>query len=329
MGTTVLWCLVSFLLAGLCVLTSCSKSKDSPLAPSPSNIFAPYWYPAWHPSGRAIVFEHDPLVRRYQDAQGKWVYVYSDSLAGESIVNIDGSGQRRLLPYSLKEPEWDSTGTTLAYQIGGTIATMAGSDTGLVTPSAKQITSGARSSMAPTWRSDGQALAYTVFGPTSESGIYLCPSSGGDGLRVGDPSWRQPDWSPTSDSLVFVFSDATRRGIAVADTAGRGNRVVWAYPEADAYYPRWSPDGSRIAFVGRRSAAEGRIKLWTVNADGTGARPLTSTGTLDFFSWGPDGKEIAYVRYDYSDTSLANGTIWVVNVLSGVARQITYNTPSN
>ncbi len=275
------------------------------------------------------MFEHDPLVRRYRDDRGKWVYVYSESLAGESIVNIDGSGQRRLLPYSLREPEWDSAGTTLAYQIGATIATMAGSDTGLVSSTAKQTTSGARGSLAPTWRSDGRALAYTVFGAASESGIYLCPSSGGDGSHVGDPSWRQADWSPASDSLVFAFADGTRQGIAVADTAGSGTRVVWAYPEADAYYPRWSPDGSRIAFVGRRSASEGRITLWTVNRDGTGARPLTSTGTLDFFSWGPDGTEIAYVRYDYSDTSLANGTIWVVNVLSRAARQITYNTPSD
>src|SRR6267142_1822778 len=313
----------------LVVMTSCSDSVDYPLAPTPLNIFAPYLYPAWHPSGRSLVFELDPLVRRYRDARGKWVYVYSDSLAGEYIVNIDGSGQRRILPYSLREPEWDSAGATLAYQIGGiAIATMAGSDTGLVVETAKQITSGTTGALAPTWRRDGRALAYTAF-DTPESGIYLCPSSGGDGQRVGEPSWRQADWAPASDSLVFVFADSTQRGIAVADTSGHGFRIVWAYPGAAAYYPRWSPDGSRIAFVGRRSASEGRIKLWMFSRDGTGARALTNTGTADFFSWGPGGKEIAYVRYDYSDTTLANGTIWIVNVLSGSARQLTYNTPSN
>src|SRR5258706_7242059 len=141
----------------LVVMTSCSDSVDYPLAPTPLNIFAPYLYPAWHPSGRSLVFELDPLVRRYRDARGKWVYVYSDSPAGEYIVNIDGSGQRRILPYSLLEPEWDSAGATLAYQRGGiAIATMAGFGNRLVVGKARQNISGSTRGVGPTSEAQGR-----------------------------------------------------------------------------------------------------------------------------------------------------------------------------
>jgi hypothetical protein len=49
-------------------------------------------------------------------------------------------------------------------------------------------------------------------------------------------------------------------------------------------YPRWSPDGSMLAFI-----RDGRIKI--INADGTGLR------TIDFgesVSWSPSGTRIAY-----------------------------------
>jgi len=46
---------------------------------------------------------------------------------------------------------------------------------------------------------------------------------------------------------------------------------------------------------------------------------------VEQFTWSPSGNEIAYVKHDFFDFTLANGTVWVVNVASGVTRQLTKN----
>jgi len=65
-----------------------------------------------------------------------------------------------------------------------------------------------------------------------------------------------------------------------------------------------------------------------MDATGANAHPLTSEGTLEFFSWSPNSQEIVYVRFNLGDTSLMNGTIWIVNAVSGAKRQVTFNHPS-
>jgi Tol biopolymer transport system component len=102
--------------------------------------------------------------------------------------------------------------------------------------------------------------------------------------------------------------------------------MLWSYRDGFASYPRWSPDGSKIAFAGQTSNTD-RVQLWIMDADGGNPRRLTTTGVLDFFSWHPDGGAIAYTRYDRYDPSLVNGTIWIVDIASGTTRQLTVNTP--
>ncbi len=52
--------------------------------------------------------------------------------------------------------------------------------------------------------------------------------------------------------------------------------------------PAWSPDGSTIAFVSKRS---GTSDLYAMNEDGSGTRRLTSTKDDDAQpSWSPDGE---------------------------------------
>lgn len=59
-----------------------------------------------------------------------------------------------------------------------------------------------------------------------------------------------------------------------------------------AYSPAWSPDGSRLAFVSRRSGDE---EIYVAKADGTGVRRLTSLPGPDLSpAWSTDGKRIAW-----------------------------------
>lgn len=56
--------------------------------------------------------------------------------------------------------------------------------------------------------------------------------------------------------------------------------------------PRWSPDGSQIAFYSNRA---GNFDVYVANADGTGLRRLTEDPATDGApAWSPDGKLISF-----------------------------------
>src|SRR6185295_20085577 len=114
--------------------------------------------------------------------------------------------------------------------------------------------------------------------------------------------------------------NGSKTGVVVSDTLGNGPVMLWGSLEAYVGCPRWSPDGTRIAFTGRFSNDE-TINLWVMGSDGVGVRALANE-VQDTFSWSPDGNEIAYVSYGYNSSNIQNGTVWIVNVASGAKRQL-------
>jgi len=59
-------------------------------------------------------------------------------------------------------------------------------------------------------------------------------------------------------------------------------------------HPRWSPDGSELAFISERG--EGPPQIHVIRADGGEARSLTTVNEgVRSYEWSPTGKEIAFV----------------------------------
>jgi Tol biopolymer transport system component len=114
--------------------------------------------------------------------------------------------------------------------------------------------------------------------------------------------------SPSPDGRRVVFqSDRGSSGVAhvwVMNTDGSGlKQLVAEY----STYPRWSPDGTRIAF--QKLDAEG-LHVFVMNADGThpvkvsgpamqvgSVCPVTNPGTrIGLVDWTPDGR-VAFTRH--------------------------------
>jgi serine/threonine protein kinase/Tol biopolymer transport system component len=101
---------------------------------------------------------------------------------------------------------------------------------------------------------------------------------------------RSCDVSPDGRSVAF-YTATPQEDLFVVGTDGKGLRQLTDDPFRDRH-PRWSPDGSRLAFQSDRS---GRYELWSIAADGSGLKPLTRTtgGPLAYPVWSPDGRRLA------------------------------------
>ncbi len=118
----------------------------------------------------------------------------------------------------------------------------------------------------------------------------------------------------------------TRDGnVYVSAIDGSDERLVT--DTANAAWPAWSPDRTRIAFV--TYVEENRTldgKLYVINADGTGLRLLA--GTILPYGWpvwSPDGAKIAFVNAHAFDRLTAFGHIglWMVDLQTGALSDLT------
>ncbi|HEX9425550.1 MAG TPA: hypothetical protein VF899_20075 [Pyrinomonadaceae bacterium] len=94
----------------------------------------------------------------------------------------------------------------------------------------------------------------------------------------------------TADRSEFV----TQIWMANADGM---NATQITFGDRPSTNPRWSPDGSMIAFASSRK--DNRSNLYLLRLEGGEAEPLTDLrGSVSIFEWSPDGKLIAYAMND-------------------------------
>jgi Tol biopolymer transport system component len=171
---------------------------------------------------------------------------------------------------------------------------------------------------------DGTRIAFDNF-LQGEYGIETADSDGGNIVRLTDgvnDSWAS--WSPDGTKIVFSSTryDPAIEGclpgfpheyrcptdIYVMDVDG-SNVVRLTDDPAGEFMPRWSPDGSLIAFV--REGDPGRYEaIYTMRPDGTDVRRVSSGDRgSDFWpSWSPDASQITFGAIREEDWG-----IWVVD----------------
>jgi dipeptidyl aminopeptidase/acylaminoacyl peptidase len=106
-----------------------------------------------------------------------------------------------------------------------------------------------------------------------------------------------PQISPDGDRVVYVRKHIGERNNYVTNLSMvdlEGNVTPWTQGQKGASHPRWSPDGSQIAFISGREEPASQIFL--VPTAGGEARKLSNLpeGTIGGFRWAPDGKRIAF-----------------------------------
>jgi len=85
--------------------------------------------------------------------------------------------------------------------------------------------------------------------------------------------------------------------------------------------PRFSPDGSRIAFTSDRAGGD---NIWTMDVDGENKEQVTkeSFRLTNNPTWSPDGQFIAARKHFTTSRSLGVGEIWLYHTSGGSGVQL-------
>jgi len=225
----------------------------------------------------------------------RWLlYVNPPPDPGLSLVRPDGSGDHRIatdVPGLISDPTWSDDGAEIAFVASD------GSSTAI-------------------WQADADGSAATLL----LDGRGLCPG----GLSG-------PDWSPDRSRLSFACRTASgTSSIRILDLSDRTitDLVVLKAPESLDSPPRWSPDGTTIAFdillAGDRDLAAGSL-LATVPAAGGAVERIASFDSFAAYpDWSPDGGRIAFNTYSLNAVQLPpNSAIRTVRPDGSDSRPVT------
>jgi TolB protein len=266
---------------------------------------------------------------------------------GLYVMNLDGSGKRRLAPHVwvsnvgtsrlawspdrrklLFSAHLSRSAAPCARDCGKEIFVIDADGSGL-----RRLTRNAVPDWDPAWSPDGQKIAWLSRGPSGGADIFVMNADGSDqqNLTPKPGNRGEPSWSPAGRTILFTAvppgqppsaSGWPYRDVYVMNADGSGRRNLTHTPEGLEFDPVWSPDGQRIAFS-RLAGPPGEVRIVVMNADGSGKHAVTPklahTGDgwiVVTAAWSPRGPRIAFDDHD---------AVYVVNADGSGLRRLAEN----
>ena len=239
----------------------------------------------WDPKGKKILYT---------------IYIYKDEQPDRNdlwVVNSDGTGKKRIAEYVPKHSSvahWSPDGSKIAFESehfgeGICVVNSDGSNKTLIT----------RDGSLRYWTPDGKKIIFLKYPNFWEidldSGILK-------NIYTGEFGIISPDRSK------IASKNFQNGGIWISNIDGSNLKQLNYY--IPSWYPCWSPDSKRIAFID-----EGiRHGIWVINSDGSGQKKVKELSYEDIqrvedLLWNQDGSKIAYAMRENKTTD-----IYTINV---------------
>ena len=284
------------------------------------------------------------------DAQAQ--IVFSSNRDGDSeiyVMDTDGGNLQRLTENRNNDwsPSWSPDGKRIVFKSDrdGHFMNLPRPTTEIYVMDAdgrnqQNLTNNPSSDGSPSWSPDGQRIAFDSNreGPFNWE-IYVIDADGRNLQRLtnnpDDDGWaddRYPSWSPDGQRIAF---GARRDGhfenkfavtyeIYVMDADGGNQRRLTENRNND-WYPSWSPDGQRIAFMADRKGNFEQFDIYVMDADGGNLQNLTQHRAWDWHpSWSPDGNRIVFESWRDGNTE-----IYVMDADGGNPKNLTNHPDSD
>jgi TolB protein len=184
-------------------------------------------------------------------------------------------------------PAWSSDGQNIAFASSRTGNTEIYAVNSLGA-GVRRLTQGKGPDVSPIWNPKTNAQIAWVSGRTGLPQIYTMASDGTNVGRMTDEGYAvSPSWSPNGQFLAFAWVRHYGPGapgasdIYIMDVASK----QWTQLTHDGGrndFPSWSPDGRHIVFQSNRT---GKVQIWTMLADGSQQRQLTTSGDNSQPNW--------------------------------------------
>jgi dipeptidyl aminopeptidase/acylaminoacyl peptidase len=139
------------------------------------------------------------------------------------------------------------------------------------------------------WSADGSRLLVS-----RQNDLFVLEADGTE-TRVADTvsGFRGASISPDGNRVVYGAGDDSSR-LEVVTVGGGSPQVLLSSKQGGLYWPAFSPDGGRIAFI--YGGGDHANALWVIDTDGTNRRKLAGGdwAHVDGLVWSPDGKRLAF-----------------------------------
>lgn len=135
-------------------------------------------------------------------------------------------------------------------------------------------------------------------------------------IKTDEGTWMDVDVSPDGQTLAFtLLGDIYTMPISGGTPKRIAEGLAWEVQ------PRFSPDGTRIAFTSDRGGGD---NIWVMNVDGSDKRQVTKEDfrLLNQPNWSPDGRFIAAKKHFTTERSAGTGEIWMYHVSGGGGVQV-------
>ncbi len=143
---------------------------------------------------------------------------------------------------------------------------------------------------SPSWTPDGRIVFSS--GAGGKADLWVVDRSGDHRVALMKTAADEGGaaWSPDGSQVAFHSNRDGNYEIYVMPAGGGRSRRLTSDPAIDQA-PAWSPDGRQLVFMSNR--ADAGFDIFRMNADGSGAEPLTHGGSNGFPQYSPDGGQLA------------------------------------
>ena len=216
-------------------------------------------------------------------------------LGDVATVDDDGSDYSVIVTEgNARHPSWSPDGKRIAYMrdFDLWVADADGTD-------AHEIVDTERAILGADWSPTGRIFYADVADSETDGTIWSVADDGTDRRRVTDAIAHDGALDVSPDGTRILFGTHTLELTVVRDD-GTERRPVLARTVQNGTQPAWSPDGTRIAYLGCPPGEGcGNNDIWTMDTNGGSRTRLTTGPQFDIGpEWSADGKRITYSHFE-------------------------------